>query len=192
MRRKRGILLFLLCFLVLAAPGMARGEIELAVSDWNWQSGSVSTLTGTARCTLAGETLTLGVQVVADPAADENSRAVFVSAGGKKIAVRNQKNEIVWTPEGEDYPFEISWHLSESSPSPLSATVQIYLRREDGSLVEQKELLIDHKTYGNKEGNQIVITLDAGRIALWIGLAALVVWAVVILRVVMNRKQERK
>ena len=193
MGRKRRSVIFLLCILLcLALTGSGLGEIDLAVTEWSWQSGSVSSLNGTAQSDLIGEKLTLSVRIEADPAADEESRAVFVSAGGKKITVRNQSNEIEWTPTGEAFPFEISWHLSETSASPLSAVATVSLLREDSTQVEQKQLQIDHDQYGENAGNQIVITADPWKIAMWIALAALLIWGAVIIRIIIIRKQERK
>ena len=192
MRRKRGIILFLLCFLIAAMlPGIAAGEIDLVVTEWNWQSGSISTITGVARCSITGETLTVSARVETDPAADEGSRVVFVSANDRKIPVRSQKDEIEWTPEGEAFPFELNWYLAETSASPLTARVTVSIRKADGSLVEERQLLVDHSEFGDENG-QMVITADSGRIALWIGLAALAVWGVVIARLLIIRKQERK
>ncbi len=194
MSKKRLICLLwlLLCSLGLC---LAEGEIpageQLLAQDWDWDPSVVNAFEGALDLSaVPAGPVTLRVQAVFDPAAEAES-PVFTVVNGNRITILHQSDTVTLTPEEVSplLPFSGTLRMPASgrfsqvelSVTALDASGQVL--RTLSETVSRSPVRVDAS-----EG-VFRIPFEIRTVALYLGIAAVLVWAIVLWREVSIRKR---
>jgi len=171
-------------------------SIELHEQEWTWEAKESAAFEGqvlfddvpTGKLLM---TLSLSVK----PESSEPGEVVFQTVNGKKLTIRKQKSEYVFTPgEETSVQFTGAWKTPEDVPFS-KAEILFQIRSEDGSaLLAEKSLTVsrDSKEISGTGDGKIRINYDLAGWALWIFAAAGVVWAAAGIRIGLNKKKRKE
>ena len=91
--------LVFLCTCTTAAAGSV--QTELREAEWTWDESSIASFAGTVSYEeIPGEKLLLRLSFKTDPESTNRGDVVFHTINGKKLTIRKQQPEYVFTPEG--------------------------------------------------------------------------------------------
>ena len=183
--------LILLNILPAAAAGIA--EIQVMENEWTWSPGGVATFTGTITGE-AGELegATLALSISPEPKGEDSGSIVFTSVNNKKIKIRKQSDsyELNGLESMGAIPFEGSWFIPESSAF-FKAVVKVTASNALGEVIGEGSMTVG-ESGDAAAGALIRIPADIGKINLWIGITAAVIWAAAIIRIMLLRGRAAK
>ena len=180
---------------------MAAGEEPAACSirtgeEWTWSRGAYNTFSGTidlSGCSGEELTVTMTTDLEYDAETEQKSMPVFTTVNGKRIAMTKQSAAVKVTadPDNPQMEFTGSFRLPEKKRIE-AVTFTFSIAGADGAEQKNVSCMIDSgKNIAGKKDNTFYIPVDIGRIAVWIGIAAAVVWAIVLIRIWAKKKSNR-
>ena len=179
----------------------AAGEEPAACSirtgeQWSWSRGAYNTFSGTIDLTgfSGGElTVTMTTDLEYDAETEQKSMPVFTTVNGKRIAMTKQSAAVKVTadPDNPRMEFTGSFRLPEKKRIE-AVTFTFSIAGADGAEQKNVSCMIDSgKNIAGKKDNTFYIPVDIGRITLITGIAAAVVWALVLIRIWARKKSIR-
>ena len=110
-------LLFLMLFLIPCASCAAGLSCEIIPADSTWIPGESALFEGivSADGAISADSITMKLSIRTEPVLSEPGTILFSEVNGKKLSIRNQKDEYtVSFPEGGEIRFSGSWLLPEN------------------------------------------------------------------------------
>lgn len=187
------LLTFICCFTASAGEGDI--QISLQETEWRWEENTSAVFSGTVSASSLPEKVLMKLSVSTVPETGETGEAVFQNVNGKKLTIRKQKPEYTLNAEGlTEYDFTGIWNTPDSV---LFTRVDILLQlwSADGSS------LLGEQTLSVSRDTSEVVEKDDGRIrlrenfsgwTLYIAVAAAAVWALALIRILINRRNMRQ
>ena len=111
-------LLFLLLFLIPCAACAAGVSCEITPGDGSWTPGESALFEGIVSSdgSFSADSITMKLSIRTDPVLSEPGTILFSEVNGKKLSIRNQKDEYtVSLQEGGEVRFSGSWLLPENT-----------------------------------------------------------------------------
>lgn len=180
---------------------MAAGEEPAACSirtgeEWTWSRGAYNTFSGTidlSGCSGEELTVTMTTDLEYDAETEQKSMPVFTTVNGKRIAMTKQSAAVKVTADPDNPQMEFTGSFRLPVKKRIEAvTFTFSIAGADGAEQKNVSYMIDSgKNIAGKKDNTFYIPVDIGRIAVWIGIAAAVVWAIVLIRIWAKKKSNR-
>lgn len=182
-------LLFLMLFLIPCASCAAGISCEIIPADSSWIPGESALFEGvvSADGALSADSITLKLSIRTDPVLSEPGTILFSEVNGKKLSIRNQKDEYtVSLQEGGGIRFSGSWLLPENVH--LSAVeIVLTVLDPDGSIIAETSAAVAAETAVSGSSGITFPDLTVPiRIA---AIAAAVVWILAAVRILIHHKR---
>ena len=182
-------LLFLMLFLIPCTSCAAGISCEIIPADSSWIPGESALFEGivSADGALSADSITLKLSIRTDPVLSEPGTILFSEVNGKKLSIRNQKDEYtVSLQEGGEIRFSGSWLLPENVH--LSAVeIVLTVLDPDGSIIAETSAAVAAETAVSGSSGITVPDLTVPiRIA---AIAAAVVWILAAVRILIHHKR---
>lgn len=185
---------------MLWCPVLCRSEaepaIELREKEWTWEGENLASFEGKASLEgLPDGKLLLRLSIDTEPKATNPGEIVFQAVDEKKLTLRKQKEEYLFSREGQD---ELTFTGNWKTPDDVFFTkVNITFRicTEDGETVLAEQKMTVSRTTEemlNIEDGKIRLKTDFSAWILWGSVAAGVIWILAVIRIVMNRTARKK
>ena len=180
-----------LCMSTTAAAGSV--QTELRATEWTWDESSIASFAGTVSYEeLPCEKLLLRLSFKTDPESTNSGDVVFHTINGKKLTIRKQQPEYVFTPEKlKSFDFTANWKTPENVFfTKVEITFQVCT--DDGKTVLGENKLLmqrDASELANKEDGKFRLRADFSKWTLWIAIAAGVIWVSAVVRILLNHKR---
>ena len=195
---RRRLLWFMLIAVVFLCTGRAETEtgteIRIDSTEWSWEDEATSVFEGTADLTgLENQNLTMKLipRVMPEDAGD--GEAAFLIINGKQLTLRKQGPEY---KTGADHEAKIVFtgywkHPNKKDIQEVEITLQIL--GEDGTVLRNASIKKDRSLnlFGNKI-ERISISFDVDQWILYAGIAAGMIWALALVRIIKNRTQKEE
>ena len=182
-------LLFLMLFLIPCASCAAGISCEIIPADSSWIPGESALFEGvvSADGALSADSITLKLSIRTDPVLSEPGTILFSEVNGKKLSIRNQKNEYtVSLQEGGEIRFSGSWLLPENVH--LSAVeIVLTVLTPDGSIIAETSAAVAAETAVS--GSSGITFPDLTVPIRIVAIAAAVVWILAAVRILIHHKR---
>ena len=182
-------LLFLMLFLVPCASCAAGLSCEIIPADSTWIPGESALFEGavSADGTFSADSITMKLSIRTDPVLAEPGTILFSEVNGKKLSIRNQKDEYtVSLQESGEIRFSGSWLLPENVH--LSAVeIVLTVLDPDGSIIAEDSASVAEE---NAVSGPSGITFPDLTVPIRImAIAAAVVWVLAAVRILIHHKR---
>ena len=182
-------LLFLMLFLIPCASCAAGISCEIIPADSSWIPGESALFEGivSADGALSADSITLKLSIRTDPVLSEPGTILFSEVNGKKLSIRNQKDEYtVSLQEGGEIRFSGSWLLPENVH--LSAVeIVLTVLDPDGSIIAETSAAVAAETAVS--GSSGITFPDLTVPIRIVAIAAAVVWILAAVRILIHHKR---
>ena len=183
--------LVFLCTCTAAAAGSV--QTELREAEWTWDESSIASFAGTVSYEeIPGEKLLLRLSFKTDPESRNRGDVVFHTINGKKLTIRKQQPEYVFTPEGlKNFDFTANWKTPDNVFfTKVEITFQVCTENGETVLGESKLLMQrDASELAKKEDGKFRLRTDFSKWTIWIAVAAGVIWLLAVVRILLNHKR---
>ena len=182
-------LLFLMLFLIPCASCAAGISCEIIPADSSWIPGESALFEGvvSADGALSADSITLKLSIRTDPVLSEPGTILFSEVNGKKLSIRNQKDEYtVSLQEGGEIRFSGSWLLPENVH--LSAVeIVLTVLDPDGSIIAETSAAVAAETAVS--GSSGITFPDLTVPIRIVAIAAAAVWILAAVRILIHHKR---
>ena len=181
-------------FILLSLTPSAVGDTEVHIEpiDWTWEAGEAATISGSVRVT-SGVTdpCTVQISVESIPESEPSGRIVFTTVNDQKLTIRNQKSEYVFsaadTPETS---FIASWFVPEQARL-TGVNIEAEVFDGEGHLLARET--VKQNSDLNTAGNSAASSFPDMSRMIWILLAAaVIVWILAIIRILMQYRKRNQ
>ena len=182
-------LLFLMLFLIPCTSCAAGISCEIIPADSSWIPGESALFEGivSADSAFSADSITLKLSIRTDPVLSEPGTILFSEVNGKKLSIRNQKDEYtVSLQEGGEIRFSGSWLLPENVH--LSAVeIVLTVLDPDGSIIAETSAAVAAETAVS--GSSGITFPDLTVPIRIVAIAAAVVWILAAVRILIHHKR---
>ena len=186
------------CVLILYS-GAVFSEAYTAVQietgeEWSWDPGNYNLFSGHIQLSsFAGQELTVAMTTDLSYDDGEEHNPLFTVIDGKRIPMRQQSNRTVYTPAEGTQSLSFSGSITLPAKEHVKHIVfQFHILDVYGN---ELALITDEVSVWDNDPASVAgsfyISCNTGRIAAIAGGAAIVIWAVVLIRSLLIRKKKR-
>ena len=183
------LLLPLILFLVPYAASAAGISCEITPAVSSWTPGESALFDGTVSTdgTVSADSITMRLSIRTDPVLPEPGTIIFSEVNGKKLSIRNQKEEYpVSLQEGGEIRFSGSWLLPENAHVSEVILVLTVLG-PDGSVLGEAAASLSGEA--SASGSSGMTFPDLSAVIRMILIAAAVVWILAGIRIFIHHKR---
>ena len=185
------LLLPLLLFLISCACA-AGITCEISPAGSSWIPGESALFEGciSADGTVSSDSATMKLSIRTDPVLSDPGTIVFSEVNGKKLSIRNQKDEYtVSLQAGSEISFSGSWLIPENIHVSDIALVLTVLG-PDGSILDEVSAPVSGNVSGSGPSGTMFPDLAAP--ILYVLLAAAAVWILAAVRILIHQKRSKQ
>lgn len=185
------LLLPLLLFLISCA-GAAGITCEINPAGSSWIPGESALFEGciSADGTVSSDSATMKLSIRTDPVLSDPGTIVFSEVNGKKLSIRNQKDEYtVSLQAGSEIRFSGSWLIPENIHVSDIALVLTVLG-PDGSILDEVSAPVSGNVSGSGPSGTMFPDLAAP--IRYVLLAAAAVWILAAVRILIHQKRSKQ
>lgn len=187
------ICMLILCFTAAYSEEYAAVQIETG-EEWSWDPGNYNLFSGTMQLSpYTGQELTINMTTNLIYGDDEDHNPLFTVVDGKRIPMRQQSSSTVFTPGGESSMLDFSGSIKLPEKEHVKH-IEFQFRILDNTGRELTRITDEVSVRDNDTAaaaGSFYISWNIGRITIIAGTAAIIIWAVVLLRSLIIRKKER-